>query len=883
MKNQAIRKKHKKHRFINGTKGAISLFLVVLMLPFVQIASALLTAEKYNAAIAILDEIMDSALCSTLAEHDTYLSDRFGLLATTQEKEQKGIFDTYLNHNLDVLPGTFEVPSVTTVTGVLPISDHAVLRAQIDEYAKYNSPLLLMNQFLNLAELMKSLEKSLNINNLFGTINSGVSACSSIVDYGKEVDALKELSDEIYDLIDDYDTAHSDFQSAVSTLVSAYVRLDSLEQSLEAAEAAAENSTDPEFDNSDEIASLQDEIADLEEDIADYKTDVTDAQSAYSSLHQTLIEKITSYNTSMEKALESLNKVASNLVNTATGALATAKENEDRQNKERLSEVEKELREISKNAGRDKYLDPYYGQLLNEKAELDTAISTYKVEKYTYEGIKKLGEGAGADYQQNQAAYDPNVAKQLVEDLRVQKAKVDSFSVSSVDMDTPPLTGYHFKIEGIMTSEDLGALTLAFETYANDTKTALASFWEGIEDMVSSMLKLDLVYAPELCSLIDSEFFMENYGIDIEREDAANPLVTFINAVCGFLTAVMDFVLDISTGKFWEWYDDLKDLLEKGKALVNALLGLLESLGNFLISFGTGDVLSNLWYTYYLVFNLPCRTDYSSGKAMTGYSFSEVEFENHSQETVELPIIQDIVSLISLAFTDREANSKIFSGAELEYMLVGSNDEIKNQAVTFGMLYVFRLLCNIPIVTSPEVTALAAGPQAPVVYILYMLIEPFIDMVLLVNGTEIGFLKSTPYLSVSGIYPLIEEVCEMAASKIDEKELQESFGKILGYEGEIPEIDEPTYVDELLEFSYKEYIFFVMAVFSNEENELELYKNIIQMEGLAYNSNHRFCDFDVNKAYTSIEASVDVKVKEFMPQLLSGDLYNAKRTRQRGY
>ena len=45
---------------INGTRGVISLFLAILMLPFVSVGGALLNAARVNSAVAVFDE----ALCN---------------------------------------------------------------------------------------------------------------------------------------------------------------------------------------------------------------------------------------------------------------------------------------------------------------------------------------------------------------------------------------------------------------------------------------------------------------------------------------------------------------------------------------------------------------------------------------------------------------------------------------------------------------------------------------------------------------------------------------------------------------------------------------------------------------------------------------------------
>lgn len=874
-------KKPKKHKYINGVKGAISLFLMVLMLPFVQIAGVLINAQRYNASVALFDEILTSSINSSLAEYDSYLKSRFGLLAFTQEKDADETIRSYLDHNMGVLVNAYDTDYELEVIGTLALSHNRVLRAQIDEYAKYNSPLLFADQFLNLSDLMKSLEKTLNISNLLSTITSGINVCNDVADYTEKIDKLKDLSDEIYDLIDDYDSAHSTLKSDVLALAGEMRTLESLQESLASAEEAAANSTDPEFDNSAQIAALQLQIAICNGKISSLKSDIASDKSEYSGLHTTLISKITQYDTDVKGAYDALGTLSSDLVSTVTGAVATMNDSERKKKEDRLAQIDKELQEISQTAGRDKYLDPYYSQLLNEKTEINTELSAAKIEKSVKTGIDNMANAAVKDYADNENFYDSAVAENLVNSLREQKAKVDAFSVSSVTTETTSFDGYHFKIEGILTSDELSNLYKSYMEMQGEVSTALSAIWEGVKSLVESFLKFDLLYSPELCSLIDTEFYQTEYGLDIEREDAANPLVMLLTSTVNFVGKCSETINDLSTLRVFEFFRDLADLLQAAVQMFNAIVSVIESLISFIGSIFTGDIFTNLWYTYYLVNSLSCRTDYKTGKSITGYSFAGVEFEDHSGGVNGLPIIQDIVSLCSLIFTDRGEDSKIFSGAELEYMLVGSNDEIKNQCITFGMIYLLRLLCNIPIVASPEVTALAVGPQAPVVYALYILLEPFVDTVLLVNSANVSFLKTTPYLSASGIPSAVSALC--SALPIDQNQLQSKFAKAINYTGEIAKVATETYVDKLFKFNYKEYIFFVMFIFSNEDNELELYKNIIQMEALAYNEKNRFVGFDIRDTYTAFDCSASITVKEFMPQILSNSLFETTRTQFRGY
>ena len=80
---------------INGVKGAISLFMAVLMTPFLSIALLLVETGRYNSAVSLLDEAMGVSAVSTLANYDEYLKDRWGLLAFNQEHDLEDMYTAY--------------------------------------------------------------------------------------------------------------------------------------------------------------------------------------------------------------------------------------------------------------------------------------------------------------------------------------------------------------------------------------------------------------------------------------------------------------------------------------------------------------------------------------------------------------------------------------------------------------------------------------------------------------------------------------------------------------------------------------------------------------------------------------------------------------------
>ena len=80
------------HRYINGTKGVISIFLAICMLPGLSINFLLIEAVRYQSAIEMLEELIDNAGLSTLADYDSYMEERFGLLSLSQKNEPKDTF-----------------------------------------------------------------------------------------------------------------------------------------------------------------------------------------------------------------------------------------------------------------------------------------------------------------------------------------------------------------------------------------------------------------------------------------------------------------------------------------------------------------------------------------------------------------------------------------------------------------------------------------------------------------------------------------------------------------------------------------------------------------------------------------------------------------------
>ena len=83
------------NKYINDTKGVISLFLALVMLPFTSTALIIVESARYQNAMELVDEMLDCIGLSSIADFDSYLESRDGLLAMSQETAPMTNYNKY--------------------------------------------------------------------------------------------------------------------------------------------------------------------------------------------------------------------------------------------------------------------------------------------------------------------------------------------------------------------------------------------------------------------------------------------------------------------------------------------------------------------------------------------------------------------------------------------------------------------------------------------------------------------------------------------------------------------------------------------------------------------------------------------------------------------
>ena len=75
-------------RFWRKTKGAVSIFLVIILVPVMTFSSLFVDASKVKLARGVASSAGDLALNTALTDYDTMLKDMYGLFATAQDTDE---------------------------------------------------------------------------------------------------------------------------------------------------------------------------------------------------------------------------------------------------------------------------------------------------------------------------------------------------------------------------------------------------------------------------------------------------------------------------------------------------------------------------------------------------------------------------------------------------------------------------------------------------------------------------------------------------------------------------------------------------------------------------------------------------------------------------
>ncbi len=435
-----------------------------------------------------------------------------------------------------------------------------------------------------------------------------------------------------------------------------------------------------------------------------------------------------------------------------------------------------------------------------------------------------------------------------------------------------PITSIGAEFLTILTKLQANLDIQATKIDSEDTSELLA--------IVTALSDLSGLYDGDLNSVLDTSRLYAKVDMSFSSKLVINCITSLSDAV----KAGDEF---LTSGGITGILKALEAIIKLLGAIVNFLLAVVawagEAIGNLVtfIAAGPTEWYNNLLLYGYAAYNLPNRTNYASGKSLSGFEYSELFDMAGGQESTNVLTGSIKAAESFLTFDEESGSDKIFKGAATEYILIGSNSEVQNQSAAFFSLYLFRLLCDLqPALTNKEVTAMstAAGPLAWVVKLAVILAEPMLDTYILINSdkSSVCIIKKTLYLTPSGIPLLMEDLKNVTAMTDELKDkIKKSIESNYGSLGKI----EKGYV----EATYVEHLLLLMILSVNQNEYMQRMQNLIQLEASA--KNEAEFDFDLDKAYTYIKSEVDYTLNPMLKldNLTKNGLFSVTSQQYTGY
>lgn len=899
-------------RYINGTKGVISLFLAILMVPFVSIAGALINAARVNSAIAVFDEALCNASNSTLGTYDEFLKSRFGLLAMAQNTAGGGggysvenliseTFKFYMEQNLGALSNIFFNVD-TTAAGVYPLSDTDVLLTEVMEYSKYTVPTKMVIDGLSIDSwLSKLTEGTSRIQHIASGVGSVANAVTSLDSCQDKLNTLKDKLDACNTKLNEYTGQYNSFKSSVDTY---NAKVDEMkrevakcDEKVRNAETALANADEDSYEaakaaldaakqeRDDTIKRYHDALGPLRTAVSNnksgYSTKLTELANEIKSTGEATIAGQNAIKSTISSGADVFKDVTTMVIDSKKGALnkdkklleQQKKDAEKRKDEKTVADLDRQIKELEKET-KPKEID-----LSNKEKIINSGI------KAGSQAISAMAYFAERDFQ--------TPFSKLYGDIIELRNRVNNYTIVQQDERMEDAGSYYQSFSLPLQPSNVENLLENL-----NKEVAEASFFQVLKALVGfikAMFTLNLWSDPELRGNISgvlskmpshrphtvspyeagdkaqSEYYksiMGAYSSGALTAGSVSGFESTINALIDNIETIADNLNGIT------WRNVLKRLAKIGVAMGNIGTQLIALAGQ-MVQVINSAVYEKLLLSGYIGYNIPNRTTYT-GSGLTGAKYS-------------LPSLIDNYS-------------GAFNGAETEYIIMGSANEKTNQTLLFHVIYILRLLIDIPTVLfNSEVMAIAEAAGAPtfgigtaVVYFVYYLAEPLVDTLILVNGGDLPIVKTKVFLTPSGVIDMIGNFYKLKMKDSDKEKVYSKVSDILSGHGKgaqfpktYEEASKSAGSSTLLngfKVDYTQTLILIM-LFINTESMLKRLGDVIQMEAGYQAAKGRIdtYDFDLDKSYTYLRASGSFSTNEFIKLSDSDNLNSTKRVVYRGY
>lgn len=856
------------NRYINGTKGAISLFLAFLLTPLLSLSLLLVESARYQSVVQLVEEISDMCGLSTLSNYDSYLQERFGLLSVDQEQEIQDIFKSYLKENTTMLGSAITLKDGVTSSGAYALSNDAVLRQQLLEQSE-------------ITVTAKTVFEGLDLDNLFDTLADKLNL-DFMKNIGKQADYLKataELGEALVKVVDQvqnvkkskdaFDTAFQEYRKAWSGTdkngnpTGFQPKALAFIEALKTATAALAEDADPDDVYDDDA--VKEALKALKDATKTYKSKAEGVKSAITTLRSDII--------ALESTIATLDEKQQSFKSTESSAMD--EKTFDASSGDWIYAIIRDALERFEKIG--------LGKL---STQLQTAVDKLDVQ------IVKLKNLDSGDYKAIKTTWTADTLNQ------------EDYDPISVDVSI------------------LGGLWSLLNDLVKESTFDL-DIMDKLNELVQLLLNIDVAYDHALNAVLSSNSIFQT--TDPDSSDQA--MIDSIQA----MASAAQTAKDILKGKqpLYKLVSAVGKVMKSAGDFLNSIVlwatTFIAGLIDVVATLFTEKTYERVLVSGYCAYNLPNRVNCTTGTALTGYKYLNVFLENGG----ELGAYNTGSAGGSLfdSLSSGSGNSPAFKGAVQEYILVGSMSEYENQCCAFFRVYMFRFLLNLPAVIS-NADWNVCGPLTIVAKILVALAEPMLDTIFLVNGMSESLWKDGLYISLGGLDNLISKVTQLVHGKVtagllknemkkaeeDDKKAENSSGgnsdtgntgtggtdtgntgntggADTGNTGNTGGADtgkEPEkgqMKNTLFSCNYGDHLYLLSVIAYNQSVYLNRLQNVIQSEANHYYTKEKGYSFDLDNAYTHICNQVEYTLNPIfsIDALTENGLFDVSFSRYNGY
>lgn len=187
-------------------KGMVTVMVTLLLIPSVLVSGTAVDSARIYAARSVVQDANQLAANSVLASYDAMLQDLYGLYGVMEsDDELASLIDEYIKiavfgqENRSLGMGTFQLtygsnlqPGAVTAAANQNLGNTEVLRRQIEEYAKFRAPVILVDQILDKLDNFKKIKEDAEVIQKKMEIDKGIEELSKI--YKELYDLIQELN-----------------------------------------------------------------------------------------------------------------------------------------------------------------------------------------------------------------------------------------------------------------------------------------------------------------------------------------------------------------------------------------------------------------------------------------------------------------------------------------------------------------------------------------------------------------------------------------------------------------------------------------------------------------------------------------------------------------